>query len=228
MLKIIKVSKKYKTGKSDYINALKNISLNIGEGEFVGIMGRSGSGKSTLLNIIGCLDKPDTGSVLLNNQEIHNKNDKERTIIRNQNIGFIFQEFNLIPIFTVYENIELPFLISKNKYYKSRKKKILNLIEKVGLSQYIHHRANQLSGGQMQRVAIARSLVMSPQIVLADELTANIDTENSNLIMKILKRINKNRQTTFIICTHDPLIVKYMDRIIRIEDGEINKINISS
>ncbi len=221
MIRFEKISKTYSIGIEHNIQALKDISFKIDEGEMVGLIGSSGSGKSTLLNILGCLDVPDSGAVYFNEENIISKTEKEKSSFRNNNIGFIFQSYNLIPSLNVYENIEFPFLISSKKKYENRDAIIREMVEQVGLTRHILHRSNQLSGGQMQRVAIARALVLNPVVVLADEPTANIDTETSVSILDVMKRINEQQGTTFIIASHDPLVKPYMHRRLYLKDGKI-------
>lgn len=223
LIKLYEVSKEYRLGKSNIVNALKNINLKINSGEFTAFVGPSGSGKSTLLNIIGCLDKPNQGKIIFDDEDITSKSQNELAIIRNRKIGFIFQTFNLFPIFDVYENIEFPFLVGRSmgNKHEDRKKIILNIIEQIGLTKYIRHKSNELSGGQMQRVAIGRALALSPLMVLADEPTANLDSSTSESILKMMKEINENSKTTFLFASHDPLVIKYVDRVIKIHDGEL-------
>ncbi len=223
MLKLENVSKSYKIGKSNIVQAIKNVSLEIEKADFIGFVGPSGSGKSTLLNLLGFLDVPDSGKILLDGKEVDMTSQKELAMLRNKKIGFIFQTFNLIPVLNVYENVEFPFLVADNEQYENRDKLIRRIINEVGLTPYIKHRSNELSGGQMQRVAIARALVLEPQIVLAAEPTANIDSATSKSILELMRDMNKRRQTTFIFATHDPLVMQYMHHIISISDGQIIK-----
>lgn len=220
MIKLENISKSYTMRKS-IVQAIKNVSLEVEKGDFIGIAGPSGSGKTTLLNILGFLDVPDSGRILLEGKEIDMKSKKELAMLRNKKIGFIFQTFNLIPVLNVYENVEFPFLVADNKNYKNRNKFIRKIIDEVGLTPYIKHRSNELSGGQMQRVAIARALVLEPQIVLADEPTANLDSGTSRSILKLMRSMNEHRQTIFVFATHDPLVMEYMNRIIHLRDGQI-------
>lgn len=223
LIELKEISKEYSLGKSNIVKALKNISLSIGAGEFSALVGPSGSGKSTLLNIIGCLDKPSRGKVIFDGEDVTIKNHNELAMIRNTKIGFIFQTFNLFPMFDVYENIEFPFLAGNGggKNAKERKKIIMEIVEHLGLTKHIKHKSNELSGGQMQRVAIGRALALSPLIILADEPTANLDSHTSENILKMMKEINRARGTTFLFATHDPLVLKYIDRVIKIHDGEL-------
>ncbi|MFV0420257.1 MAG: ABC transporter ATP-binding protein [Dysgonomonas sp.] len=223
VIKIRNVSKTYRIGRNIDIQALKDINLDINAGDFVALVGSSGSGKSTLLNLIGCLDKPDaSGQIFLNNEDVLTKSKKELSLLRNKNIGFIFQSFNLLPVLDVYENIEFPFLINKNLYTKQERKNTIDtLIEQVGLGNYRKHKSNELSGGQMQRVAIARALALSPLVVLADEPTANLDSVTSRNILELMRKLNEERNITFIFATHDPLVMEFTKRIISLKDGKI-------
>lgn len=223
LIELKDVSKEYFLGKNNMVEALKNITLNIQDGEFTALVGPSGSGKSTLLNIIGCLDEATRGTIIFDKEDVTAKNQNELAMIRNNKIGFIFQTFNLFPIFDVYENIEFPFLAGNgnNKSLKERRKIILEIVEQIGLTRYIKHKSNELSGGQMQRVAIGRALALSPLIILADEPTANLDSHTSENVLKMMKEINEARGTTFLFATHDPLVLKYVNRVIKIHDGEL-------
>ena len=221
IVKIQNLTKKFSIGGS-FFTALDNISLEIENGEFLGLVGASGSGKTTLLNIIGGLDSPTNGEISVLNQFMNATSHTERALIRRKNMGFIFQSYNLLPVYSVYENVELP-LILNNIDKKSRRKKVLEAIDAVGLSDKINSRPNQLSGGQCQRTAIARAIVHKPALVLADEPTANLDSENSHLIMEIMKKLNTNYNTSFIFATHDEKIMGYLQRMIHIEDGKIFK-----
>ena len=224
MIKLKNVTKIYKMG-DEIIYALKNVDLEIKEGEFVSIMGPSGSGKSTLLNIIGCLDKPTEGEVYIDNIKTNDLDDDELTKIRRNKIGFVFQQFNLIPILTALENVELP-LIFKYRGAMSeeeRKKRALECLKMAELDErFANHKPNQLSGGQQQRVAIARALANNPPIILADEPTGALDSKTGEKIMKLLKKLNENGKT-IIVVTHDINVAKFGDRIIYLKDGEIEK-----
>jgi len=221
MIKIKDISKTYKLGKTS-VPALKHFNLSIEKGEFISIMGPSGSGKTTLLNIIGCLDLPDTGEVWIDNIDVLNIPRRKLSYVRAEKIGFIFQSFNLIPVLNVYENIELPFLINKtNISKKERKERIQELIYDVGLENHIKHKPDELSGGQRQRVAIARALVTNPAIVLADEPTANLDSETGKKIIELMRDIRKQYNTTFVFSTHDPAIVEYAEKLYQLRDGRL-------
>ena len=202
--------------------ALKKLDLSIQEAEFTGIVGPSGSGKTTLLNIIGSLDKPSTGDAIVLGKEIKSLSHKEAASLRNFNIGFIFQVFNLLPVYTVFENVEFALLLQK-KSALERKKAVMKALEWVGLEDQADKRPDKLSGGESQRVAIARAMVKTPKIVLADEPTANLDSENAHGILKTMKKLNKDLGTTFLFSTHDEKVMGYLDRIIHLRDGRIEK-----
>jgi putative ABC transport system ATP-binding protein len=219
-IRIESVSKVYPLGKTE-VRALKNINLNIEEGEFTTIAGPSGCGKSTMLNLIGCMDTPTSGEVYIENQPISRLSDKELTRLRLEKLGFIFQSFNLIPVLTVYQNIEFPLLIHGGYAPKDRARIISELIEEVGLKDQARQKSNELSGGQRQRVAIARALVTNPRIVLADEPTANLDSATGEKIINLMKEINSTHKTTFIFSTHDPQVMKHASRVVRLKDGEV-------
>ena len=200
--------------------ALKGITANIEEGEFMGLVGPSGSGKTTLLNIVGGLDTPTEGTVSVLGSSLLGKSNKELAALRRDGIGFIFQGYNLLPVYTVYENVEFPLLLL-NMDSNKRDKMVREAIEWVDLSDKIKSRPAQLSGGESQRVAIARSIVKRPPLVIADEITANLDAKNSHRIMKILLGLNKEIGTTFIFATHDEKVMSYLSRIINLVDGKI-------
>ena len=206
----------------DYFTALKNIDLNLNEGEFTGLVGPSGSGKTTLLNIIGGLDSPTEGQVSVLGQALNNTSHGERARLRRKHMGFIFQSYNLLPVYTVFENVELPLIL--NKVDKNERRSMVEqAVESVGLRDKMDSRPNMLSGGECQRTAIARAIVHQPALVLADEPTANLDAENSHHIMKILSNLNKELSTSFIFATHDEKIMAYLRRIIHLGDGEITE-----
>lgn len=211
------VYKMYKLGKRS-VNALNGISLNVNRGDFISIMGPSGSGKTTLLNLIGALDIPTKGEIYINGCNISSLKDAELTRLRRFEIGFIFQFYNLIPVLTCFENVELP-LISAGVKKSERKKRVEYLIHKVELENYIDHKPNELSGGQQQRVAIARALVNRPSLILADELTGDLDTKTGEKIINYLKSINDSEKQTIIIATHDLNVANKTNRIYQIVDG---------
>ena len=215
------VIKKYIVG-SNVITAVNGISLKVKKGEFVSIMGPSGSGKSTLLNLIGALDRPTSGRVLIDGVDISKLDDKELARLRNRKIGFVFQSYNLIARSTVKRNMELPALVS-GLSKKERLKRIRELLDAVGLSGKMDRKPKTLSGGEQQRVAIARALINNPEIVLADEPTGNVDSKTGRTIMNFFRKLNRDRGTTMLIVTHDPEIAHMTDRIIYIRDGRIFK-----
>lgn len=214
------IKKNYPLGKTT-VHALKGVDITVEQGDFLSIVGPSGSGKTTLLNIIGCIDEASEGSVKIHGEEIIGLKDKEITDIRLNKIGFIFQTFNLIPVLNIRENVEFPLLLMKKYSKQEIKERVEKLIEEVGLKEFIDHKPAELSGGQRQRVAIARALVTNPDIVLADEPTANLDSETSEQILKLMSDLNETEKTTFIFSTHDPDVLKYAKNIIKIKDGLI-------
>jgi putative ABC transport system ATP-binding protein len=218
MIEMKDIKKIYKMGKVS-LEALKGISLKIEAGEFVSIMGPSGSGKSTLMNIIGCLDTPTDGSYFFEERNVAGLSFDQLSTIRNQKIGFVFQNFNLLPYATAYENIELPMLFN-GKPGKKRRQRVLELLEMVGLADWQHHRPTELSGGQQQRVAIARALANDPLLILADEPTGNIDTKTGVEIMGLFVELQKQGRTILLV-THDTDIAAYSQRTINLLDGNI-------
>ena len=219
VISIQNLIKRFPVG-SEFFTALKNITLDLHKGEFTGLVGPSGSGKTTLLNIIGGLDSPTEGKVRVLDQPLNSTNHNERARLRRKYMGFIFQSYNLLPVYTVFENVELPLILNKmNK--EDRIQKVNQAIEWVGLTNKRNSKPNMLSGGECQRTAIARALVHDPVLVMADEPTANLDAENSHNIMKILTKLNKELDTSFVFATHDEKIMGYLKRIIRLEDGNI-------
>jgi len=185
------------------------------------LFGPSGSGKSTVLNLIGCLDQPTSGSIQIENQEVQDLNKKKRADFRGQNLGFVFQNFNLIPVLSVYENVEYPLLMIKNEDSNNNRERILSLLDAVGVLEQKDKRPNQISGGQMQRVAVARALVTQPKIVIADEPTANLDHDTAFKIINLMKRMKDQEQTTFVFSTHDPKIIGEAEIIYTLEDGNL-------
>ena len=217
------VKKIYPLGKTE-VHALKGVSFEIEKGDFVSIAGPSGSGKSTILNLIGCIDTASSGQVIINGTETSTLKDKQITRLRHEALGFIFQSFNLIPVLTVFENVEFPLLLGKSPLSKQERNDWVNyLIDDVGLDKWATHKPNELSGGQRQRVAIARALATKPNIVLADEPTANLDSVTSSAIIDLMKKMNRELETTFIFSTHDQDIVSIADHVIRLQDGLIIK-----
>ena len=213
------ITKVYQMGEIE-VHALRGLSVNIAPGEILSIMGPSGSGKSTLMNILGCLDRPTSGDYHLNGESVATLNDDQLAEIRNRGVGFVFQSFNLLPRATALANVELPMRYAVLNG-RNRREVAKEALEAVGLGDRVHHRPNELSGGQMQRVAIARALVNNPAIIMADEPTGNLDTQSGEEIMTLLKNLNKDRGTTLIIVTHDPEIAELTDRVISIRDGRI-------
>ncbi|MFH1941788.1 MAG: ABC transporter ATP-binding protein [bacterium] len=214
------IVKNYQVGLED-VHALRGVDLQINKGEYVSVMGPSGSGKSTLMNILGCLDTPTAGLYKLNKSSVGTMNDDELAEIRNREIGFVFQTFNLLPRATALHNVELP-LIYNGTPAAQRKEMAEGSLEKVGLSDRMHHRPNELSGGQRQRVAIARALVNNPSIILADEPTGNLDTRTGDEIMEIFESIH-DEGNTIIMVTHEEYIAVHSDRIIRLRDGKVER-----
>ncbi|NDD66077.1 ABC transporter ATP-binding protein [bacterium] len=219
MIHLHHVVKEYLLGQS-VVSALRGISIDIAKGEFVSICGPSGSGKSTLLNMMGALDTPTQGEVMVAGANLKQLSDAEQASLRNRKIGFIFQSFNLIPVLNVFENIDYP-LILQGMSSSDRQSKVLALIDQVGLSDFVTHRPDELSGGQRQRVAIARALITQPDIVLADEPTANLDSKTGAGILELMKVMNSRHQTTFVFSTHDDQVKGYATRIINIQDGGV-------
>jgi putative ABC transport system ATP-binding protein len=217
MIRLEQVSKLYRTERIETV-ALHNINLAIDKGEFISIMGPSGCGKSTLLNLIGLLDEPSEGEVELDGQRIGKYRDRELARIRNERVGFIFQQFHLIGDLTVVDNVEIP-LLYRRLSAKERRRMALAALDRVGLASRTHHFPTQLSGGQQQRVAIARAIVGRPGILLADEPTGNLDSQMGDEVMGILKDLNENDQTTVVMVTHDPRLADRTHRIVRLFDG---------
>jgi putative ABC transport system ATP-binding protein len=219
LISIHNLTKRFKSGTGEFV-ALKNINLSFAEGEFAGLVGPSGSGKTTLLNIIGSLDIPSDGTAEVMGKSISALSHKQAAMLRNMNIGFIFQTYNLLPVYTVFENVEFALLL-QDKTFSERKKAVMEALDWVGLADKVKSKPAQLSGGECQRVAIARAMVKRPQIVLADEPSANLDATNSHHIVQTMKRLNKELNTTFIFATHDEKVMQYLDRIITLKDGKV-------
>ena len=215
------LTKRFPVG-GDFFTALKDVDLTLWTGEFTGLVGPSGSGKTTLLNIIGGLDSPSEGQVSVLGQSLNDTSHKERALLRRKHMGFIFQSYNLLPVYTVFENVELPLILNKINPGE-RNKRVNQAIEWVGLSDKRNSHPAMLSGGECQRTAIARAIVHQPELILADEPTANLDAENSHHIMKILVQLNEELSTSFIFATHDEKIMAYLRRIIHLDDGQITK-----
>ncbi|MFC1477915.1 ABC transporter ATP-binding protein [Candidatus Margulisiibacteriota bacterium] len=221
LIKTENLIKRYPIGGGEF-TALKGIDLQFARGEFAGIVGPSGSGKTTLLNILGSLDVPTEGSATVLDKKIEKLSPREAATLRNRHMGFIFQTYNLLPVYNVYENIEFPLLLAKMPD-KERKEKIMQAIEWVHLTDKVKSRPAQLSGGEAQRVSIARAIVKQPELILADEPTANLDAENSHNILKLMVDLNKNLQSTFIFATHDEKVMGYLKRKISLVDGMVAK-----
>lgn len=219
IINIENLTKRFPVGKGEF-TALKEINLKFGKGEFAGFVGPSGSGKTTLLNIIGSLDTPTEGSAIVMDKSISELSHKQSAKLRNKHIGFIFQTYNLLPVYTVYENVEFSLLL-QNMDATERKKAVMQALEWVGLTDKVKSKPSMLSGGECQRVAIARSMVKKPEIVLADEPTANLDSANSHHILQTMKKLNKELNVTFIFSTHDEKVMQYLDRIVSLEDGKV-------
>jgi len=219
MIRIEKVSRNYKTGET-VVKALKKVSLDIEAGEFLSIAGPSGSGKTTLLNLIGCIDGLDEGEIFINGDAISTMDKVEKTAFRRNNLGFIFQTYNLIPVLSAYENVS--FVLSLLDVSESEvKRRTYEVLKEVGLEGMEDRRPAKLSGGQQQRIAIARALVKNPQIILADEPTANLDSKTGEEILKLMKRMNEKYHTTFIFSTHDQMVMDYASRLVQLHDGAI-------
>lgn len=221
LMELSKVKKSYQQGKIE-VPALRGIDLTVEEGEFTIIFGPSGCGKTTLLNMLGCLDTPTEGEICLNGRKISDLSKKDLAMTRRYNIGFIFQNYNLIPVLTAYENVEFALRLIEDSSEKQIKEKVLKMLEEVGLKGLETRRPNELSGGEQQRVAIARALVKEPKIVLADEPTANLDSKTGIGVIKIMVKMNQELGATSIFSTHDPQIMKYAKRLINLKDGMIS------
>src|SRR5512134_435090 len=217
--KVVNATRVFKIGEVE-THALRGVNLTIENAEFTALVGPSGSGKTTLLQLIGCLDQPTSGTVLINGKDATRLNRNQRADLRKGTIGLIFQFFALIPTLTAYENVEMPLLLNGTKS-SERRARVNEMLEAVGLSDRAHHRPDQLSGGQQQRVAVARALSIRPTVVLADEPTANLDTENGKQVMDIMAKLNKETGTTFVFATHDPRVIKYASRVVTLRDGLI-------
>ncbi|HUO57306.1 MAG TPA: ABC transporter ATP-binding protein [bacterium] len=203
------------------VRALQGVDLNVEQGDFLSIVGPSGSGKTTLLNLIGCVDTATSGKVLIDGQDTKNLNDRQLTDLRLNTLGFIFQSFNLVPVLSVFQNVEFPLLLQRKLTMGERTQRVNELLDRVGLSKHTNHRPSELSGGQRQRVAIARALVTRPKIVLADEPTANLDSVTGENIIDLMKRINRQEKTTFIFSTHDAKVMSHANSVVRLADGKI-------
>ncbi|HEY6001709.1 MAG TPA: ABC transporter ATP-binding protein [Anaeromyxobacter sp.] len=214
------VSKNYMLGKT-VVPAVREVSLDVNEGEFLSIAGPSGSGKTTLLNLVGCVDTPTSGTVLVNGRDTSRLSERALTDLRLRTIGFIFQSFNLVSVLSVFQNVEFPLLLQGTLTKKERRARVLGLLEAVGLAEHSRHRPSELSGGQRQRVAIGRALVTRPKLVLADEPTANLDSATGANIIDLMRDMNRKDGTTFIFSTHDPKVMSHANAVVRIADGRI-------
>ena len=214
------VVKTYRLGTVE-VPALRGVSLDVHAGDFISIAGPSGSGKTTLLNLIGCVDTATSGTVLVDGNDTRNLSDRKLTDLRLNTLGFIFQSFNLVSVLSVFQNVEFPLLLQRRLSKSERRDRVMSLLEQVGLASHVDHRPNELSGGQRQRVAVARALVTQPQIVLADEPTANLDSVTGNNIIDLMKELNEKNGTTFIFSTHDAKVMSHANAVIKLADGKI-------
>jgi putative ABC transport system ATP-binding protein len=219
LIEMKNIKKDYFLGET-IVHALRGIDLQIDKGEFVAIWGPSGSGKTTLLNLIGAIDEPTTGELMIAGKDVRSLSDNERSEHRNETIGFIFQGFNLVPVLSALENVMLPLQI-KGASFSEAKAKALSRLEEVGLSELTRNRPAKMSGGQQQRVSIARALVNDPSLVIADEPTANLDSETARMIIDLMRKLNEKEETTFIFSTHDQRLLDQVKRLVRLEDGRI-------
>jgi len=219
VIELENITKSYTIGEVE-TRAVNGVSLSIEAGEFTAVVGPSGSGKTTMLQLMGCLDKPDSGAILINGQDVTRFKPNKRADLRREEIGFIFQFFALVPVLSAYENVELPLLLN-GVGSGERRERVQAMLESVGLSDRAKHRPDQLSGGQQQRVAIARALATSPIMVLADEPTANLDTANGEQAMDIMQKLNEETGAAFIFATHDPRVMAYAKRVVKMVDGQI-------
>ncbi len=226
LLRLREIRRRFMLGETT-IEALNSVSLDIHSGEFLAVWGPSGSGKSTMMNIIGLIDVPTSGEVWFDGQDTHNLKDDELTDFRGQKIGFVFQGFNLVPVLTAVENVMLPLQIQGVSEHKARERAMAALID-VGLERFKASRPDKLSGGQRQRVAIARALAVEPKLVIADEPTANLDSENSRMVVDLMRDMNRARGVTFVFTTHDPRLLEHVDRKILLRDGNIESDEVSA
>ena len=212
--------KYYNQGKHNEVKAIEKVNIKIRKGDFIAIVGPSGSGKSTLLHMIGLLDRPSCGKIFFNNQDVSELSDNEMAKIRRENIGFVFQQFNLIPLLTALENVELPMTLNGGTQGENSRKRAESLLKKVGLENRMNNKPPEMSGGEQQRVALARAMANNPEIILADEPTGNLDTNTGGEVMEVLKNVGK-KDFTLVIITHDPNIAKFAEKQIRLKDGKI-------
>ncbi|MBI4508906.1 MAG: ABC transporter ATP-binding protein [Deltaproteobacteria bacterium] len=221
MIELVKISKRFTLG-STFVDAVSDLTLSIAKGEFVAITGPSGSGKTTILNLIGCLDSPTSGVVRINGKRTSDLKDAQLDRLRATDIGFMFQSFNLVPVLTAAENVEVPLYLHKIKA-EERKKRALEALELVGLGRFANFLPDQLSGGQRQRVSIARALITRPSLVLADEPTANLDSANAQGIVELMRKLNEEQAVTFVFSTHDQGLLGNVKRVIRVRDGRLQQ-----
>lgn len=221
MIKLSHIFKEYQLDSELTFTALRDINLEIKNGEFVSIMGPSGSGKSTLMHVLGLLDQPSRGKILIDDKDVSKLSDNQLSTLRNEFVGFVFQQFNLINKLTVLENVTMPTIYSRKKLDFLPNEKAMELLKKFGISEKLNSFPNKISGGQQQRVAIARALIMKPKLILADEPTGNLDTKTGEEIMKLLAELNREEKVTIIVVTHEQNIASYAKRIIKIRDGQI-------
>jgi putative ABC transport system ATP-binding protein len=220
IVSVVDVSRVYLLGKTE-VHALRGVSLDIHRGEFLSIAGPSGSGKTTLLNLVGCVDTPTSGRVLVDGRDTRELSERALTDLRLHRIGFIFQTFNLVQVLSVHQNVEFPLLLQGGLGRREREARVLGLLEAVGLASHARHRPSELSGGQRQRVAVARALVTRPPLVLADEPTANLDSQTGENIIDLMKEMNARDGTTFVFSTHDPKVMAHATAVVRIADGRV-------
>jgi ABC-type lipoprotein export system ATPase subunit len=221
LIKLVSVWKTYRMGEID-VHALRDVSLEVARGEFIAIMGASGSGKTTLMNILGCLDRPSSGSYWLDGEEVSRMSADKRAMIRNRKIGFVFQNFNLLPRTSALENVAMPLSYTASHLTeKEARRRAKEVLERVGLGDRLHHEPSQLSGGQQQRVAIARALVNKPPLLLADEPTGNLDSKTGEEVLELFQELNREEGVTVVLVTHDPHVASHAERIIYIHDGQI-------
>lgn len=223
LISVENVSKRYRLG-AQWVNALTDVTLDIEEGVFLAIAGPSGSGKSTLLNLIGCIDTPTSGRIVIDGKDTTGQSPDQLAQLRARALGFVFQTFNLLPVLSAAENVEYPLRLFPDIEEAERRKRVMEMLDVVHLKHHARHRPNQLSGGQRQRVAIARALVTRPRIVLADEPTASLDSKTGEGILELMKEINRAFGTTFVFSTHDKKVIAKADRLVRIEDGRVRRL----
>ena len=220
LIELKRVVKTYRLGETT-VPALRSLDFLLPAGDFTALVGASGSGKSTLLNLLGCIDVPDEGEVLFDGRNVNGLSEDERAKLRSERIGFIFQNFNLMPVLDVRENVELPLVLHRHLSEKERKARVEQAVQDVGLETFAHHNPDKLSGGQRQRVAIARALVTNPSLILADEPTANLDSVTAHKIIDLMQELNTKKKVTFLFSTHDEKLIDRVQRVARIQDGVI-------